>query len=162
MKYREIKPEDMSAIFDVRVRTWHHPHGAEELERMGITHESVREMLLTTHRGWLAESHAEVVGFAMGNKKTGEMWVIAVLKEFENRGIGRSLMCLVEEWLVSEGCDELWLTTDANEDFRAVGFYKHLGWVDWKIEDGDRFMKKRSEQVEAGIAEASLRRDVSP
>ena len=117
---------------------------------MGITHASVREMMLTTHRGWLAESDGEAVGFVMGNKQTGEMWVIAVLPEFEDRGIGRSLMNLVEDWLVSEGCDELWLTTDPDENYRAVGFYRHLGWKDWRIEDGDRFMKKQSEQVGAG------------
>ena len=36
-----------------------------------------------------------------------------------------------------------WLTTDVDENLRAVGFYRHLGWEDWKFEDGDRFMKKR-------------------
>lgn len=147
MHYRQITPADLPTIFDIRVRTWHNSHGGEELKRMGITHDSVREMMLTTHRGWLAESDGVPVGFVMGDQTTGEMWVIAVLKEFENRGIGRSLMRLVEDWLVSEGCDELWLTTDPDENFRAVGFYQRLGWVDWKIEDGDRFMKKQSEQV---------------
>ncbi|MDF1862766.1 MAG: GNAT family N-acetyltransferase [Verrucomicrobiales bacterium] len=149
MNYREITPEDVAAIFDVRIKTWHNPNGAEELERMGITYDSVRQMMMTTHRGWLGESGGAVVGFVMGNKQTGEMWVVAVLKEFENRGIGKSLMRLVEDWLVREGCGELFLTTDPDESFRAVGFYRHLGWEDWKMEDGDRFMKKRSEQVVA-------------
>ncbi|NNC89979.1 MAG: GNAT family N-acetyltransferase [Akkermansiaceae bacterium] len=147
----------MPAIFEVRVKTWHNPHGAEELERMGITPDSVRGMLRETHRGWLAEANEEVVGFVMGNKQTGEMWVIAVLKDHENRGIGRSLMRLIEDWLVSEGCDELWLTTDPDENCRAVGFYRHLGWEDWKMESGDRFMRKRSDQVVAD--QQAARRD---
>ncbi|MGI9457011.1 MAG: GNAT family N-acetyltransferase [Aeoliella sp.] len=142
---REIKPNDMEAIFDVRVKTWHHPYGEEEMLKMGITHESVCHMLEQSYRGWLAECDDQVIGFAIGNKVTGEMWVIAVLKEFENQGIGKLLMQRVEKWLISEGCAELWLTTDTNEDFRAVGFYRHLGWEDWKFEDGDRFMKKRIE-----------------
>ncbi len=75
------------------------------------------------------------------------MSVIAVLKEFENQGIGRSMMQLVEDWLVAEGCRELWLTTDPDGNYRADGFYKHLGWVDWKFEDGDRFKKKRVEKA---------------
>jgi hypothetical protein len=28
------------------------------------------------------------------------------------------------------------------ENTRPVGFYRRLGWKDWKIEDGDRFMIK--------------------
>ena len=145
VSYREILPSDMEAIFDVRVRTWHNPNGAAEMTRMGISRDSVRRTMEKTHRGWLAEVDGEVVGFAMGDKARGEMWVIAVLKEYENQGIGRSLLGLVEEWLCSEGCKELWLTTDADENYRAVGFYRCLGWQDWKMEDGDRFMRKRFE-----------------
>jgi ribosomal protein S18 acetylase RimI-like enzyme len=52
------------------------------------------------------------------------MWVIAVLKEYEGNGIGRRLLRLVEDWLFSEGWDELWLTTDRDETLRAVGFYR--------------------------------------
>ena len=142
MTYREIVPDDMDAIFDVSVRTWHNPNGAEEMARMGITHEAVLALMEKSHRGWLAEDEGEVVGFVMGDKTSGEMWVIAVLKEYENRGIGRSLMKLIEDWLIEEGCEELWLTTDTDEGYRAVGFYRRLGWKDWKVEDGDRFMKK--------------------
>lgn len=140
--YREIQPADMDAIFDVRVNTWHNANGADEMRSMGITPESVCQMLEHSHRGWLAESDNHVVGFAMGNRLTGEMWVIAVLKEFENQGVGKALMQRVETWLADEGCDELWLTTDPDEDYRAVGFYRRLGWEDWKFENGDRFMKK--------------------
>ena len=113
---------------------------------MGITHESVRDMLDKSHRGWLCEVEFRVVGFAMGNGTNGEMWAIAVLKEFETQGIGKHLLGLVEDWLSSEGWKEIWLTTDRGENIRAVGFYRHLGWSDWKVEpDGDRFMKKSLE-----------------
>ena len=98
----------------------------------------------TSHHGWLCEVDSRVVGFAMGNRDNGEMWVIAVLKECEGRGIGKQLLRLVEDWLFSEGWNEIWLTTDPNETLRAVGFYRHLGWTDWKLEpDGDRFMKRQ-------------------
>ena len=143
LNYREILDEDMQSIFDVRVATWDNENGLEELTQLGITHKSVREMLIDSHRGWLCEVNGRVVGFAMGNKETGEMWVIAVLKEFEGRGIGRQLLFLVEEWLFDEGWKEIWLTTDRDEGVRAVGFYRHLGWLDWKLEEGgDRYMKK--------------------
>jgi len=134
----------MDAIFDVRVKTWHNDRCLEELVEFGITPESVREMLQTTHKGWLCEADSQVTGFAIGNRLTGEMWVIAVLKEYEGRGIGRHLLRLVESWLFECGWKEIWLTTDRDESVRAVGFYRHLGWEDWKLEpDGDRFMKRK-------------------
>jgi ribosomal protein S18 acetylase RimI-like enzyme len=70
------------------------------------------------------------------------MWVIAVLAEHEGRGIGRAVLAEVESWLAECGWDEIWLTTDTDESLRAVGFYRHLGWQDWKFQDGDRFMRK--------------------
>ncbi|MGF1655869.1 MAG: GNAT family N-acetyltransferase [Verrucomicrobiales bacterium] len=146
INYRDLIPADMEAVFNVRVKTWHNPNGAVELQRMGITPESVVKMMSISHRGWVAEDQDRIVGFAMGNKKTGEMWVIAVLPEYENQGIGRSLMSLVENWLWSVGWREIWLTTDPDETFRAVGFYRCLGWCDWKIEEGDRFMRKTMPQ----------------
>jgi ribosomal protein S18 acetylase RimI-like enzyme len=140
--YRELQPADMAAIFEVRIKTWHNPHGAEELLRLGITPESVIAMLHTSNRGWVAVDAGHVIGFVMGNQQTGEMWVIAVLPDYENRGVGRRLLTLVEDWLWSTGWKALWLTTDPDENFRAVGFYRRLGWVDWKFENGDRFMRK--------------------
>ena len=143
---RELLPSDMDAVFDVRVKTWHNPNGAEELHRMGITPESVVERMKRSHRGWVAIAGDQIVGFAMGNKETGEMWVIAVLPAYENQGIGKRLLSLVENWLWAEGWTEIWLTTDPDETYRAVGFYRRLGWSDWKFENDVRFMKKHSEK----------------
>jgi GNAT superfamily N-acetyltransferase len=143
MTFREIQIEDLPAIFEVRVAAWHNPHGREELNALGITPDSVRQMLHDSHCGWLCEIGGRTVGFAMGDRSTGEMWVIAVCKDFEGRGIGRQLLRLVEDWLWSQGWSEIWLTTDPDESFRAVGFYRRLGWEDWKIEHGDRYLRKR-------------------
>lgn len=145
LTYREIVADDMPSIFDVRVATWHNDRGREEMTELGITPESVREMLKEgSHRGWLCEADGRVVGFAMGDRTNGEMWVIAVLQEFEGLGVGKQLLGLVEQWLAKEGWSEIWLTTDPDETMRCVGFYRHLGWTDWKLEpDGDRYMKKQ-------------------
>lgn len=146
MKFRPIEERDIPAIFKVRIATWHNEMGKEQMTQLGITHDSVKEMLLCgSHRGWLCEIDEAVVGFAMGNQSNGEMWVVAVLKECEGRGIGKTLISYVETWLWSEGWSEIWLTTDPDESVRAVGFYRHLGWVDWKL-DRDRYMRKRNPQ----------------
>tara|TARA_Y100001934_G_scaffold283308_1_gene402017 strand:- start:4700 stop:5026 length:327 start_codon:yes stop_codon:yes gene_type:complete len=96
-----------------------------------------------SHKGWLAEVDEQIVGFTMGDRTNGEMWVIAVLKALEGREIGRALMNRVEEWLSDCGWDEIWLTPDVDETLHAVGFYRHLRWEDWKFEAGDRFMRKQ-------------------
>lgn len=142
--YREIQLSDLESIFDVRVRTWHNPNGLDELRALGITPDTLRQLVASgSHRGFMAEIGGDVIGFAMGDRMASEMWVIAVLSQFEGRGIGRQLLQRVERWLADCGCRELWLTTDPDENYRAVGFYRRLGWEDWKMEDGDRFMRKR-------------------
>jgi GNAT superfamily N-acetyltransferase len=78
----------------------------------------------------------------MGDRTNGEMWVIAVLPEYEGRGIGSELLTRVEDWLWSEGWEESWLTTDVDPALRAYGFYLAHGWVDDRIEGGLRYMKK--------------------
>ena len=70
-----------------------------ELEELGITKESVSAMMDTSHRGWLCEADDKIVGFAMGNRENGEMWVIAVIPEYEKIGIGAKLLNRVEDWL---------------------------------------------------------------
>lgn len=144
-KFREITNDDIPALFAVRIATRENALSLEELASLGITEESVRGMMETTHRGWLCEVDGETVGFAMGNGKTGEMWVVAVLPDFEDMGIGSKLMILVEDWLWSLGREEIWLTTDVDTALRAYGFYTRLGWTDSGIKDGLRYMKKRNE-----------------
>lgn len=140
--YRQLQWADIPEIFDVRVATWHNDNGRDELTGLGITFASVEAAMQSSHRGWVAEADSRIVGFAMGDRTNGEMWVIAVLREYEGRGIGKQLLTLVESWLKEEGWEETWLTTDVDENLRAVGFYRHLGWKDWKFEAGDRYMKK--------------------
>jgi ribosomal protein S18 acetylase RimI-like enzyme len=104
---RELLPSDLEVVFDVRVKTWHNPNGAEAVLRLGITREAVREMMRHSHRGWVAEEEHRIVGFTMSNRQTVEMWVIAVRLEFENLGIGKRLTDLVEAWLWSAGWPDL-------------------------------------------------------
>lgn len=42
-----------------------------------------------------------------------------------------ALLEKVEAWLFSQGCSELWLTTDLDKRLRAYSFYKKHGWSDW-------------------------------
>ena len=144
MRFRQIDPTDVPALFDVRVSTRENALSREELTGMGITEPSVTAMLKATHRGYLCEVDSRVVGFAMVNLSNGEMWVIAVLPAYEQQGVGTGLLARVEDVLWTAGWDEIWLTTDVDPSLRAYGFYRKQGWTDHQTKDGLRYMKKRN------------------
>ena len=142
MRSREITASDVDDLFTVRIATRENALSREQLTALGITEDTVLTMLATTHRGWLCEQDGRVVGFAMGNRANGEMWVIAVLPDHEGRGIGAELLIRVEDWLWSEGWDQVWLTTDVDSTLRAYGFYRRHGWLDLEVKNGLRYMRK--------------------
>jgi GNAT superfamily N-acetyltransferase len=140
--YKDIGANDIPSLFVVRIATRENAYTMDGLERLGITEASVTDMIKTTHRGWLCEVDKQVIGFAIGNRKNGEMWVIAVLPEYEGKGVGKELLIRVEDWLWSEGWNEIWLTTGIDPSLRAYRFYRSQGWIDYEIRDGLRYMKK--------------------
>jgi ribosomal protein S18 acetylase RimI-like enzyme len=141
MTFREITAADVPALFHVRTRTRENTLTLEELQRLGINPQSVTESLGKSTKGWLCETADGVVAFTMADRATGEFLVIAVLPEYEGKGIGERLMALAEEWLAASGCRRAWLTTDLDTTLRAYGFYRKRGWTDWKIERGLRWMQ---------------------
>lgn len=142
MNIREITCADIPALFYVRLRTRENALTIEELRVLGITPESVETWLTGSTSGWLCETATnEVVGFCMADRSTGELLVIALLPEYEGRGIGGKLMQCAESWLAQSGCTRAWLTTDLDQTLRAHGFYLHRGWTDWKLERGLRWMQ---------------------
>jgi ribosomal protein S18 acetylase RimI-like enzyme len=142
MRFRETTEADVPDLFAVRVATHENRLTQEELSSIGITEDSVKERLNGSYKGWLCEAGGKVVGFAMGDKSSGEMWVIAVLPEYIGRGIGSSLLISVEIWLRASGCTRAWLTTDVDTKLKAYTFYRRHGWIDDRIEDGLRYMTK--------------------
>jgi GNAT superfamily N-acetyltransferase len=141
LQFREIGAADIPALFHVRTRTRENTYTLEELHALGITVESVAERLVTSCKGWLCTHAGLVVGFCMADRSTGELWVIAVLPDYEGKGIGNTLMGLAEAWLWEQGWSRAWLTTDIDTALRAYGFYRQRGWTDWKVDDGLRWME---------------------
>ena len=140
-RFRAIAPSDVPALFVVRTAARENPFSLEALRAIGITEASVREKLASIHRGWLAEVGGRIVGFAMGDSATGELLVVAVLPAHEGRGIGRTLLTLVQDWLWSNGWSELWLTTGPEKTTRAFHLYCRLGWRDCGLSNGQRRLK---------------------
>jgi ribosomal protein S18 acetylase RimI-like enzyme len=128
MIFREIGSKDIQDLFEIRLSTEENQVTFEYLAGIGITPKSIADGLAGPLKGWLCEVSEEVVGFSLGNKETGEMMVVAVLPEYENMGIGKKLMELIQDWFWSCGHDEIWLLATADPELRASGFYKKLGW----------------------------------
>lgn len=142
MSIRPITRADIPTLFDIRPRTRENALTLAELGALGITPGSVETWLEGSTKGWVWETmHSGVVGFCMADSSTGELLVIALLPDHEDRGIGGQLMQHAERWLAQSGCTRAWLTTDLDRSLRAYGFYRHRGWTDWKIERGLRWME---------------------
>ena len=77
-------------------------------------------------RGWVVEENGEVVGFAVGDTRDGNIWALFVHPSHEGRGHGQRLHDAMVSWLWSQGLERLWLTTDPGT--RAQAFYEAAGW----------------------------------
>lgn len=89
-------------------------------------------------RSWVAVNGAnEVLGFAAGNRETGNIWALFVHPDAEGQGIGKALHDMMIAWLFSTGLQQLNLSTGANT--RAQQFYERAGWTLVKREESELF-----------------------
>lgn len=146
MNIREAKFEDIETLFNLRTSVIENYQSREELASLGITSETIAQMLQTDCRAWIAEIDEQPIAFSMANATEETIFAMFVLPSFEGCGAGRALMQQAEQWLWSQGVKEIWLLTGNNPSLRAYGFYLHLGWTPSEIQpDGQiKFIKKKS------------------
>ncbi len=135
---------DVLTIFEIAILGKEKSFTREALYAVGITEEMVADTLdgARTHEGWICECDGKVVGFSMANRGTGEFWVMAVLPEYEKRGIGSKLHDQAMDWLISLGWKESWLGVLQDIQVNGYGFFKKRGWVDAEMRGPFRIMKK--------------------
>jgi GNAT superfamily N-acetyltransferase len=127
--FRETLPSDIEGLFSVRARTRENAMSKEGLASIGITPDSIAEQMATGRlRGWVCLDSSTLVGFCNGDAEDGEVLVLAVLPDYERRGIGAGLLARVVDWLRSVGCNAIWLAASPDTRGRAHGFYRSLGW----------------------------------
>ncbi len=145
LSYRQMNLDDLPAAFSVRLSTVENAITIERLETdYDITPESLAEAMKSQVKGRLCEDYELVVGFSMGDSSTGEVQVVAVLPDYEGNGIGRTLLTQIQNWLFSEGHEEIWLITTPDPGTRAYGFYRKLGWrATGRMVDDDEIMVLR-------------------
>ena len=128
MNIREAQIEDIETIFEIRTSVTENHQSREEIAELGITPETVNQMLQTDCCAWIADIDSKSIGFSIANATEKTIFGVFVLPSFEGRGAGKALVQKAEEWLFSQNIEEIWLLTGNDPNLRAYGFYLHLGW----------------------------------
>lgn len=138
MHIRPAMVDDVEKLFEIRCSVRENHMTREEMAALGITPESVQDMIGGGHYSVpVAVADGEAVGFAMAHIAECSVFALFVAPAHEGQGIGAKLLAHVEEALRQNGVRQAWLATDADERVRAVGFYRHHGWRDAGfMEDG--------------------------
>jgi GNAT superfamily N-acetyltransferase len=114
----------------LRGQTRENAISSERLEALGITVESwgsdVNSGALT---GYVCTDRESIIGYCFGDNASGEVVVLVLHPDYENRGIGRQLLDLVVRHLRARGHERLFLGCSADPNVRSHGFYRHLGWT---------------------------------
>jgi ribosomal protein S18 acetylase RimI-like enzyme len=135
---RETQEADIESLFDVRARTRQNPVSREQLARAGITPGSSAAALRSgDQKGWVCLDGPSVIGFCSADGMGGEVIVLAVLPEYEGRGVGRRLLARAVDWLRSRGVGRVWLAASPDPAIRAHGFYRSQGWRPTGERDGN-------------------------
>ena len=129
LTYKFAQPEDAAECVAARGKTRENAVTEEQLRSIGITAKSwgdnVRSGALPGH---VCLAEERIVGYCFGSRATGEIEVLVVLPDFENRGIGRELLERTSSSLAELGHRRLFLGCSPIPTSRSYGFYRHLGW----------------------------------
>ncbi len=124
---RDARPEDAAACIDLRGRT--RENSAAQLAELGITPESWATGIAQGDSiGRVAWEGERMVGYCFADRDSGEVLVLALLPEYEGRGIGRQLLQEVVSLTRDAGHQRLFLACSADPRSRSHGFYRRLGW----------------------------------
>lgn len=127
--YRNARPDDAAACIDLRGRTRENAFSAVQLAALGITEQSWAAGIAEGDSiGRVAWEGERMAGYCFADRDSGEVLVLALLPEFEGRGIGRQLLQEVVNLSRDAGHARMFLACSADPRSRSHGFYRHLGW----------------------------------
>jgi ribosomal protein S18 acetylase RimI-like enzyme len=127
--YRPATSSDAEACIVLRGQTRENAIRAATLASYGITAESwAQNVKAGRSSGILCIDANRIVGYCFGDNITGEILVLALLPEYEGRGIGKTLLTRVVTDLRQLGHKRVFLGCSRNPEHRSYGFYRHLGW----------------------------------
>lgn len=127
--YRRAVPADGADCIDLRGRTRENAFSAVQLLEIGVTAGSWGDGIADgSFPGHVAEVEGRMIGYCFGDRETGEVVVLALLPDWEAKGIGRILLEHMVEDFHRWGFRRLFLGCAADPAVRSYGFYRHLGW----------------------------------
>lgn len=126
---RSAVSSDGTEVITLRGQTRENAISMSGLASIGITAESWGKRIEAGNlSGHVCTDNGRIVGYCFGDKHSGEILVLALLPEYESRGIGKTLLSRVEKDLWSLGFKRLFLGCSKDPCSRSYGFYRHLGW----------------------------------
>jgi nicotinamidase-related amidase/GNAT superfamily N-acetyltransferase len=126
---REATRDDIPEMQRIR-----HAVRENRLVRLRIEAPDYVDQMERTGRGWVATRGGRIVGFAVGNAETGNIWALFVDPAEAACGAGRALHDEMVAWLRPRVA-RLWLTTQGGT--RAERFYARAGWTRVGESDGE-------------------------
>ncbi|TCP88839.1 acetyltransferase (GNAT) family protein [Rhizobium sp. PP-CC-2G-626] len=135
IEIRRAETTDVSALFDVRTSVRENHLSREQLCGLGITEDSIADMITASTCAWVAVIGCEIVGFSMIDSADGSLFAAFVLPSHEGKGVGKQLVFTAEQELFRHFA-EIWLETA--KDSRAAEVYRHLGWRNEREADGNQ------------------------
>lgn len=123
---RDAAPGDVETIFNIRTAVKENHLSREQMAEMGITPQTVLEIINESRCIWIAEVNGQAAGFAMAITGEACLFAMFVTPEFEGLGVGKKLLQKAESFLFST-CQNIWLETASSS--RAAAFYQRHGWM---------------------------------
>lgn len=128
IKYRQATPEDSANC--IAIRTRENAFSEEQLKQLGITTETWAEGVSRGQfHGYVYLIDNEIIGYCFADSDSAEIIVLALLPDYEEQGIGKTLLQMVVEDFKARGFNKLLLSCSKNPHTRSYGFYRHLGWT---------------------------------
>lgn len=101
---RPVEEGSIPTLFAIRTAVRENHMSLDELAQAGVTPATVAAMLRSGDAaGWLGGCSGRPAGFSMARADVGDLFVIAVLPEFEGQGLGTLLLREAERWLALRG-----------------------------------------------------------
>ena len=135
IQIREGKPDDANAIYELNKNELGYEFDAEK------TKEKLRYILMSGHdKLFVAVVQNVVVGYVHAvdydvvyAPHMKDILGIAVSNKYKRRGIGKSLLCAVENWAKDTGACGVRLVTGKTRT-NAHAFYRHCGYSSNKMQ----------------------------
>lgn len=129
LTYRRAVPSDIATCIELRGKTRENAVSVERLKQLGVTQTSWSAGVANGDLpGYVCLDNGRIVGYVFADKRTGEVVVLALLPEWEGKGIGKRVLDMIVADFTRLGFQRLFLGCSSDPQVRSYGFYRHLGW----------------------------------